>query len=72
MVEQLPDLLEKVNAGEREFIPDSDKCAELLRCSYPVASSLLISFEDDSLDESDAVCSCRGPSSALTCFQNYT
>jgi hypothetical protein len=55
IVEQIPGLLEMVHEGEREFLPTVDRVAELLRACYPVPASLVVSFNDDSLDESDKV-----------------
>ena len=55
IVEQIPDLLEQVNAGDREFIPRVEECADLLRSRYGVPRSLLISFDDDEIDETDAL-----------------
>jgi len=55
IVEQIPELLEQVNAGEREFIPSAVDVANLLRSSYPVRRSLLVSFDDDAIDETDSL-----------------
>ena len=55
IVEQIPELLDIVNAGQREFVPTVSKCAELVRGLYAVPASLVVSFQDDSIDESDKV-----------------
>ena len=55
VVEQIPELLESVKAGDREFFPTPVSCSRLLRSRYPVPRSLVISFDADSIDESDDV-----------------
>jgi len=55
IVEQIPDLLEIVNAGEREFVPTVPKVAELVRGLYSIPATLVVSFEDDAIDESDKI-----------------
>lgn len=55
IVEQVPDLLERVNNGEREFVPTVSEVAQLIQRFYPVPASLVVSFDDDSLDESNSI-----------------
>ena len=55
VVEQIPELLESVKAGDREFFPTPVSCSRLLRSRYRVPRSLVISFDADSIDESDDV-----------------
>lgn len=53
VVEQLPDLLLEIKEGRREYTPNTQEVAELLNAEFKVPASLIVQFEDDTLDESD-------------------
>jgi hypothetical protein len=52
VVDQVPGILQSVADGAREFSPSPTDTKEACRRMYRARSTLLIKFEDDSLDES--------------------
>jgi hypothetical protein len=52
IVDQLPGLLQSIADGSREFDPSPQDTKESLRRMYRARSTLLLKFEDDTLDES--------------------
>jgi len=53
VVDQLPPLLQSISDGAREFAPTPDDTREVCRRMYRARRTLLVQFEDDSIDESE-------------------
>jgi hypothetical protein len=53
VVDQLPPLLQSISDGAREFAPTPDDTREVCRRMYRARRTLLVRFEDDSIDESE-------------------
>ncbi|KAG8467698.1 hypothetical protein KFE25_006750 [Diacronema lutheri] len=58
LVDQVPSLFEGIAAGQREFTPTPDELRRALRTSYALPRTLVASFSQDSIDESDALEAC--------------
>lgn len=58
LVEQVPPVLEKIAAGQKEFTPTPDELRRALRTSYGVRRTLIVSFSQDTIDESDILEAC--------------
>lgn len=52
IIDQLPDLLQELASGKTEFIPSPADTREVCRRMYRARRTLLVQFENDSLDES--------------------
>jgi hypothetical protein len=55
IVDQIPPLLRDVSSGVREFIPTPVDTKEVCRRMYRARRTLLLKFENDDLDESEAI-----------------
>lgn len=55
LADQLPPLFEEIAQGVTEFTPAPAELREALVASYALPSTLVLSFSDDSIDESDKV-----------------
>jgi acetyl esterase/lipase len=53
VVDQLPPLLQSISDGAREFAPTPDDTREVCRRMYRARRTLLVQFENDSIDESE-------------------
>ncbi len=53
LVDQLPPLLQSISDGTREFVPTPDDTREVCRRMYRARRTLLVQFENDSIDESE-------------------
>jgi hypothetical protein len=53
IVDQLPPLLQSISEGTREFAPTPDDTREVCRRMYRARRTLLVQFEEDSIDESE-------------------
>lgn len=55
VVDQIPDILKMIGEGKIEFIPSPSDAKEVCRRMYRARSTLLLKFENDSLDESEEI-----------------
>lgn len=55
VLDQIPDLLASIADGSREFIPSPEDTREAARRMYRARRTLLIQFENDSIDESEEI-----------------
>lgn len=55
IVDQLPPLLQSISDGTREFAPTPDDTREVCRRMYRARRTLLVQFENDSIDESESL-----------------
>eukprot|EP00611_Tribonema_gayanum_P012245 TRINITY_DN2287_c0_g1_i2.p1 TRINITY_DN2287_c0_g1~~TRINITY_DN2287_c0_g1_i2.p1 ORF type:complete len:361 (-),score=94.58 TRINITY_DN2287_c0_g1_i2:178-1260(-) len=55
LVEQLPPLFQQVADGAREFTPTPDEVEEVVRRMYRARRTLVVRFDNDSIDESEEV-----------------
>jgi len=55
IVQQIPDLIERIADGTNEFTPYPPDLNDFLQSSYSIRKTLIVSFSDDTLDESDIV-----------------
>lgn len=55
IVDQLPELLQTIANGQREFYPSPTDTKEACRRMYRARRTLLIKFENDDLDESEDI-----------------
>ena len=55
VMDQIPDVMNMIGKGEREFIPSPSDTKEVCRRMYRARSTLLLKFDDDSLDESEEI-----------------
>lgn len=53
LIDQVPSVLEGIADGVIEFTPTPDELRRALRSSYALPRSLVVSFSQDSIDESD-------------------
>ena len=65
MLDQVPDILADISRGTSEFSPSPAEIRSLLGESYAGAPPLIVSFTDDSLDESPAVTYALPPSARM-------
>jgi len=54
-LDQLPGLFEKIADGVSEFTPTTPEIQQGAKSSYNVPSTLLVKFEDDSIDETEII-----------------
>eukprot|EP00636_Phaeomonas_parva_P003374 CAMPEP_0118867394 /NCGR_PEP_ID=MMETSP1163-20130328/11013_1 /TAXON_ID=124430 /ORGANISM="Phaeomonas parva, Strain CCMP2877" /LENGTH=480 /DNA_ID=CAMNT_0006801803 /DNA_START=79 /DNA_END=1521 /DNA_ORIENTATION=- len=64
-ISQLPSLLKEVAEGKREFTPDPSQTRILLRKLYRARRTLVLGFDDDTIDESEVVVSCLRESTSV-------
>jgi len=55
LIDQVPSVLEGIANGVREFTPSPDELRRALRSSYATPRTLVLSFAQDSIDESDVL-----------------
>lgn len=55
LVDQLPDVISSIAQGASEFEPTPAEMREKVASSYTLSSPLVIKFDDDFIDESDAL-----------------
>jgi hypothetical protein len=55
IVDQFPPLLQMIAQGTREFDPSPKDTAEICKRMYRVRSTLLVKFENDNLDDTEAI-----------------
>ena len=55
IVDQVPDILKMIGDGELEFVPSPGDTKEVCRRMYRARSTLLLKFENDSIDESEEI-----------------
>mmetsp|Transcript_67566 Transcript_67566/g.186705 ORF Transcript_67566/g.186705 Transcript_67566/m.186705 type:complete len:240 (-) Transcript_67566:494-1213(-) len=53
IVDQVPELLQAIASGTKEFFPTPDDTRESCRRMYRARRTLLVKFENDAIDESD-------------------
>lgn len=54
-LEQLPELVEAIAGGTCEFTPSPSETREAVRLMYRARKTLLLKFDDDTLDESEEI-----------------
>jgi acetyl esterase/lipase len=64
IADQLPDLLEEIAGGAREFEPEPREMRDLLRFSFRADDVLVVQFDNDEIDESDELYSVLRDSAA--------
>jgi len=55
IVDQFPSLFQSIADGVREFTPSPDETKEVIRRMYRARRTLLVQFENDSLDETEDI-----------------